>query len=237
MLISFIVPVYNEENRVNKAVKELEIYLKKAAFEYEVLFVNDGSTDKTTAKIKSLKPKIKYQIISYQPNHGKGYAIRMGMQQARGDYRLFLDCDMSTPISEFNKFIPNLKPNLVLIGSRKSSGAQVIKHQPFIREKMGQVFTLIARLLINSDITDFTCGFKLFPREASSRIFSKAVIDRWSYDAEILFLTKKYGYKVQEIPVSWIDDPRTRVTLLKDSLQSFTDLLKINFLNLSGKYR
>lgn len=237
MLISFIIPVYNEEKRVGKAIKELEIYLKKAAFEYEVIFVDDGSLDETAFKIKSLKPKFKYQLISYEPNHGKGYAIKIGMSEAKGDFRHFLDVDMSTPISEFDKFLPLLHKKTILIGSRKRKGAQVKRHQPFLREKMGQVFTILARILVNPEVTDFTCGFKLFPKEAAGKIFTNALIERWSYDAEILFLAKKYGYSILEVPVSWFDDPRTRVTLFKDSLQSFTDLLKINYLNFTKKYQ
>lgn len=237
MLISFIIPIYNEEKRVGKAVKELEIYLKNVSFKYEVLFVDDGSFDRTISKIKSLKPKFKYRILSYQPNHGKGYAIKIGMKEAAGDFRHFLDVDMSTPIGEFNKFLPLLDSKTILIGSRKRKGALVKKHQPFIREKMGQIFTLLARLLVNRQVTDFTCGFKLFPKTPAEKIFPQALIDRWSYDAEILFLAKKYGYRIKEIPVSWVDDPRTRVTLFKDSLQSFTDLLKINLFNLLNKYQ
>lgn len=236
MKITFLIPVYNEEKRVSKAIKALEAYLRKTSFEDEVIFVDDGSTDGTIVKIKSLKPKFKYKIISYNPNHGKGSAIKTGMLAANGDYILFFDVDMSTPLNEFNKFLPQLNPKVVLIGNRKGDGASIIKHQPFIREKMGQVFTLLARFIIATEVTDFTCGFKCFPKKIAKQVFSKARVERWSYDAEILFLTRKFKYKIQQIPVKWRDDPKTRVVLFKDSLQSFTDLLKIRVLDLIGKY-
>lgn len=236
MLISFLIPVYNEEKRISKAIKELELYLATFKHEYEVLFIDDGSKDRTVQALKKAKTAFKYKILTYFPNRGKGYAIKRGMIAARGDFRLFFDCDMSTPLKEFDKFIPYLNPKVVLIGNRKRKGAQVEVHQPFIREKMGQVFTLIARLLIAGEVTDFTCGFKCFPRQAALKVFEKSTVDRWSYDAEILFLTKKYKYKIQQIPVSWADDPRTRVTIIKDSLQSLVDLLTIRWKNFRGLY-
>lgn len=237
MKISFLIPVYNEEKRVSKAITALEKYLKKINFSYEVIFVDDGSTDKTIAKINSLKPKFKFRLISYHPNRGKGYAIKRGMLTAVGDYILFFDVDMSTPLTEFDKFIIHLQPGVVLIGNRKGKGAQILKHQPFIREKMGQMFTLLAQFVVAPEVSDFTCGFKCFPASVAKKVFAAAQINRWSYDAEILFLTRQFGFKIQEVPVKWVDDPRTRVTLLKDSLQSLTDLFKIKVWHFLGKYK
>ncbi len=237
MLVSFLIPVYNEEKRIAKAIKALENYLKTFKHDYEVLFIDDGSKDKTVRKIRESAPKFKYQVVSYTPNRGKGYAIRQGMLRAMGDYRLFFDVDMSTPLEEFANFLPKLNKTTVLIGNRKGEGSEVIVHQPYLREKMGQVFTLLARGLVAWEVTDFTCGFKLFPKEIALKVFEKARVDRWSYDAEILFLTKKFGYKIQQIPVSWVDDPRTRVILIKDSIQSFADLMVIRWSDLQGKYR
>lgn len=237
MFISFIIPVYNEAKRVHKAIIGLEKYLQKADFDYEVLFIDDGSQDQTAAKIQNLSPKFHFRIVSYRPNRGKGYAVRTGMLESRGDYRLFLDVDMSTPIEAFEDFRPHLDPKTVLIGSRKGEGSKVTKHQPFIREKMGQVFTLLARFFIASEVTDFTCGFKCFPKSAAVKIFPKTKIERWSYDAEILFLAKAYGFKIREVPVTWTDDQGTRVVLLKDSIQSFLDLMKIRWLSFRGVYK
>jgi dolichyl-phosphate beta-glucosyltransferase len=236
MLISFLIPIYNEEKRVGKAIKALSSYLGTFKEDYEVLFIDDGSTDSTVKKIASEKPRFQYRVINYQPNKGKGYAIRQGMMHSRGDYKLFFDVDMSTPLTEFDKFLRQLHSRTVLIGNRKTRGAEVLKHQPYLREKMGQAFTLLARLLTVWEVTDFTCGFKCYPKEVSKKVFKKARVDRWSYDAEILFLTKKLGFKIKQVPVTWKDDDRTRVVLMKDSLQSLVDLLKIRLLSVFEAY-
>lgn len=236
MLISFVIPLFNEEKRVSKAVESLNRYLSQKDFDSEVLFVNDGSTDRTVEAIKSLKPEFNFKILSYTPNMGKGYAVKAGMRSAKGSYRLITDVDMSTPISEFDKFLPELSKDLVLIGTRKGSNSKVLIRQPFFRQKMGEMYTLLSNILITFGISDFTCGFKCFPQEATQKVFSKALIKRWSYDPEILFLTRKFNYKIQEIAVEWSDDPRTRVKLLTDSLSSLVDLFRIRINDFIGKY-
>lgn len=236
MLISIIIPLFNEEKRVSKAIESLNRYLSQKDFDSEVFFVNDGSTDRTVEKIKSLKPEFNFKILSYQPNMGKGYAVKVGMCSAKGSYRLITDVDMSTPVEEFDKFLPLLNKDVVLIGTRKGSNSKVLKHQPIFRQKMGEVFTLLSNILITPGISDFTCGFKCFPKEAAQKVFSKALIKRWSYDPEILFLTRKFNYKIQEISVFWSDDPQTRVKLLGDSLSSLIDLFRIRINNFLGKY-
>lgn len=237
MLISFIIPLFNEEKRVSKAIASLKGYLSQKDFDSEVFFVNDGSTDRTVETIKSLKPEFNFKILSYQPNMGKGYAVKAGMRRAKGSYLLITDVDMSTPISEFDKFLPELSKDLVLIGTRKGSTSKILKHQPIFRQKMGEVYTLLSNILITPRISDFTCGFKCFPKEVAQKVFSKALIKRWSYDAEILFLTRKFNYKIQEIPVFWSDDPQTRVKLLRDTLQSLIDLFRIRLNESLGKYK
>lgn len=236
MKLSIIIPLYNEEKRISKTISFLENYLKNQKFEIQVIFVDDGSTDKTITKLKSLESTFKYELVSYQPNRGKGAALRRGAQEAAGDYVLFLDADMSTPISEFDKFKEFLDPKTVLIGTRKGKGAKVLRHQPFIREKMGEFYTLLARLLFVRELTDFTCGFKCFPKEVSNKVFGRSLLNRWSFDSEILFLTKKFGYRIKEIPVSWTDDPGTKVKLGRDAISSFLELLAINLYNIMGRY-
>lgn len=236
MLISFIIPLFNEEKRVSKAIESLNGYLSQKDFDSEVFFVNDGSTDRTIETIKSLKPKFNFKILSYQPNMGKGYAVKAGMRSAKGVYRLMADVDMSTPIQEFDKFLPLLENHVVLIGTRKGANSKVLRRQPFFRQKMGEVYTLLSNILITPRISDFTCGFKCFPKEVAQKVFSKALIKRWGYDPEILFLTRKYNYKIQEISVNWSDDTRTRVKLLGDSLESLIDLFRIRLNDLLGKY-
>ena len=236
MLISFIIPVYNEEERVGQAIEFLNKYLKAVSFDAEVIFVNDGSKDKTGEVINSSKPKFSFRIINYYPNRGKGFAVKTGMLAAQGDYRLLIDVDMSTPIEEFDKFVPLLSPEKIIIGTRKGKVSKVLKRQPIWRQKMGEVYTLMANFLIARGVSDFTCGFKVFPREAAKRVFEKSRIERWSYDAEIIFLALKFGYKLEELGVVWQDDKRTRVKLARDSLKSLIDLLIIRGNEFLGKY-
>jgi len=237
--LSFVIPVYNEENRLEKTLEALG-----QGFDYsgitlkEIIFVNDGSTDKTGSILKDECKRLekatdaKVKIISYQPNQGKGKAIRTGMLASIADYTLFFDADMATPLTEFKKFMPYIKKNKpVIVGTRKNGESTVVKHQPFYRESMGKVFTLLSNIILNTWVTDFTCGFKAFEYKAKEEIFGKSQVNGWGYDAEILFLAKKLGYEITEKAVLWSDDSRTRVNLIKDSFRSFKELIQIRLNN------
>ncbi len=233
--LNFVIPVYNEEKRLNKTFKALEkefifdgIKLKK------IIFVDDGSTDKTLQKLQNAKKtklkKIakKIQIISYENNMGKGYAVKQGMLASKSDYTLFFDADMSTPLSEFAKLIPYIEKNFnVIIGTRKNGHSTVIKHQPFYRELLGKGFTLLSNIILNTWVTDFTCGFKLFSKKAKNEVFKRSFVNRWGYDAEIMYLSKNLGYEIHEKAVIWSNDEKTKVNLLLDIPQTISDLIKI----------
>jgi glycosyltransferase involved in cell wall biosynthesis len=234
--ISFIIPVYNEEKRLSKTFNALKNLIMPEGYKLEaVIFVNDGSIDKTSLSIKSQalsiekKTGAKVKLISYAVNRGKGYAVRKGMLSSKSDYSLFFDADMSTPLSEINKFTPFMNEGFdVIIGTRKNGHSTVIKHQPWLREKLGKGFTLMTQLALNShQITDFTCGFKAFSRLAAQGVFQKCVIDRWGYDAEIIFLAQKLKFKLVEKSVIWTNDERTKVKLSKAIPQTLSELLKI----------
>jgi dolichyl-phosphate beta-glucosyltransferase len=233
--LSFVIPFYNEEKRIKKTINALlaGFYFNEIKLE-EIIFVNDGSKDKTEKIIlknkknieKKLKTKIK--IISYSPNQGKGYAIKKGMLASESDYTLMFDVDMSTPLSEFKKFIPFIRDNIdVIIGTRKNGKSTVIKHQPLYRELLGKGFTLLTNIILNTWVTDFTCGFKAFSKFAKNRIFEKSIIKRWAYDAEILYLAKNMNLSIKEVPVKWKNDPKTKVKLIRDLPETLKDLLKI----------
>lgn len=233
--ISFVIPVYNEEKRIGKTIKALLGGVSFAGLKLEkLIFVDDGSKDQTVSKIKDQRSKIekilktKIKIISYSKNRGKGYAIKQGMLASNSDYTLMFDADMSTNIGEFKKFMPFINKNVdVIIGTRKNGRSTVIKHQPLYRELLGRGFTLLSNVILNTWVTDFTCGFKAFSKFAKTRIFENTVIDRWSYDAEILYLAKQINLSIQEVPVVWKNDPRTKVNLIKDLPETLTDLIKI----------
>jgi glycosyltransferase involved in cell wall biosynthesis len=225
---SIIIPCYNESTRVDNIVKIFQ-YLHRLDKPWELIVVDDGSTDDTLDKLKSLKKKSDFRLISYKNNRGKGYAVKTGMLAAIGEFRLFMDVDLSTPISEMKAFSQFVGQYDVVIGTRKVKGARVVVHQPILREYLGVVFTLLSQLILNTWVSDFTCGFKCFSREAAERIFRKTKVFRWGFDSESLFLARKYGFSIKEVPVIWSNDKRTRVRFPGDIINSFGELLAIRY--------
>lgn len=226
IFLSIIVPVYNEEDRLDH-LKEIYDYFKNQKYQSELIVVDDGSKDSTLSRLNKFKEKYKLRIVSYQPNHGKGYAIKNGMLAAKGEYLLFTDVDLSTPISEIEKFIPKLKPKSIVIGTRKNDDAKVIVHQHFIRENLGKVFTFISQIVLGVKVTDFTCGFKCFPKATIADIFQKMKIERWGFDSEVIYLATKHQYKIVEIPVLWKNDFRSKVKFPQDIINSLNELMTI----------
>jgi glycosyltransferase involved in cell wall biosynthesis len=232
--LSIVIPVYNEEKRLNKTFKALsggfnfnEIQLER------VIFIDDGSTDNTVEKIRRQKEELenklgaRVDVYSYLSNNGKGYAIKTGMLISDSDYTLFFDADISTPLTEFKKFLPFIKESTpIIIGTRKNGESTVIIPQSLYRQMLGRGFTYLSNLILNTWVTDFTCGFKVFSREARNAIFSQSVINGWGFDAEALFLAKKFGFGVVERAVIWQDDKQSKVNLLKDLPQSLLELFK-----------
>lgn len=229
--LSVVIPVYNEEKRLHKTFAALEgLYAGNLFAQIEAIFVDDGSRDRTVEIIKNSNLKMPYRVISYVPNRGKGRAVAVGMKASTMDYALLSDADISTSFEEIKKFIPYLEEGAdVIIGTRKSKEAKMLKKQPFIRRNMGKGYTFLADLITGLSVSDFTCGFKIFSRKAREAIFPHARIDRWSYDTEILYLAYRKNFKIKEVPVLWTNDENTRVNLFKDTIQSFVDILRIRF--------
>lgn len=234
--LSVIIPVFNEEKRVNNLTQIIS-FLKKQRYTWEVIIVNDGSTDKTIKKLKLLKKKLRFKILSHYPNTGKGFAVKTGMLSAIGKHRLFLDIDLSTPIAEIDKFLPFLKKSDIVIGSRKMKSSKVIIRQSLLREFLGKTFTYISQKILQMNISDFTCGFKCFSKKAAEEIFAKQTIHRWGFDPEILYIGKTKRYSIKEVPVIWKNDPRTRVKFPQDIVNSLTELIKIRLNSLRGLSR
>lgn len=233
--LSIVVPVYNEATRLHH-LEEIHTFFSKLKLPFELIVVNDGSTDNTLALLKKYQRSIPLRILSLKKNAGKGAALKRGMLAARAPYRLFMDIDLSTPLTEFHKFKPLLKKYDVLIGSRKTKGARVHQRQPFLREFFGKGFTALSQFILGTHLTDFTCGFKIFSAKAAQRIFSDLTIRRWGFDSESLFLARLHHFSIKEIPVSWHNDPKSRVNLFKDIPRSLHDLLTIRYNHLKGLY-
>jgi dolichyl-phosphate beta-glucosyltransferase len=230
--------MYNEAARFPRAAPVLLRYLQAQSYPYEIVVVSDGSTDDTVAVARAeLAAAPAVRVIENQPNRGKGHALRTGMTAAQGDFVLFTDADLSTPMDELDKFWPWLEQGYdVVIGSRKMEGAQLTRRQPWLRENLGKVFTWLSDRLVTRDISDVTCGFKCFSRRAAHDLFRRARLDDWSFDAEILFLAQWRDYRIKEVPVRWHDERGSKVSMLRDGLRALRGLLRIRRNGLLGRY-
>lgn len=231
--LSFVIPVYNEEKRLQKTFKALaELKLPTGLKLQEIIFVDDGSIDYTRTKLlKFMGQNAKHnkiKLVSYDENKGKGFAIKSGMQESISDYTLFFDADISTPLAELTKFKPFMDQGIdVIVGTRKNGHSTVLKHQPLYRELLGRGFTKLAKTILQLSVTDFTCGFKAFSRKSKDAIFSKTTVNRWAYDAEVLYLSQKLGFSSAEKAVVWSNDENTKVSLLSTIPVTLFDLVKI----------
>lgn len=233
---TLIIPAYNEAKIIRGTIESVVSFLSKKTFSWEVIVVDDGSSDTTPEIVKNFKES-NVRLVRLTKNQGKGAAIRAGVKLAKGDSIVFSDADLSVPLKNIDVFIKELeKGSEVVIGSRRVKGAKIVVHQPWLRENMGRVFTFLTNLVTGVGISDFTCGFKGFSKKAARKIWGSTLVDRWAYDSEVLFLAKKYGFKIGEIPVSWKNREDTRVVLGSAVLTSFTDLLKIRFNDILGRY-
>jgi dolichyl-phosphate beta-glucosyltransferase len=236
--LSVVIPAYNESGIIRETLNDLAEYFIKKPYLFEFIIVNDCSTDQTAELVKSLsaaKPFIR--LINNQPNMGKGFSVKSGVLAARGDYILFKDADLSTPLVELEKMLPLLADGCdVAIGSRALAGSKLFVKQHWFRQSMGKAFNVFVKLLVFSGINDTQCGFKCFKKEAAQRIFSLQRISGFCFDVEILYIAKKLGFKIKEIPVSWSNRRDSRVRICRDPLKMFWDLFRIKINQLRGVY-
>jgi len=228
-LISVIIPAYNESLRISKTLNKILSFIEdNNEYDFEVIVVNDGSNDNTNEVVLSFANVI---LIDNKVNKGKGSVIRQGMLSAQGDYLLFSDADLSTPIEELEKLLSFIKDFDIVIGSRALQNDLIKEHQPFYREIMGKTFNLFVQLLVVKGIKDTQCGFKLFKNEVAKKIFGSSKIDGFSFDVETIYLASKFRFKVKEVPVLWFNDDRSKVDPIKDSIKMFRELLVIKNLH------
>lgn len=228
-LLSIIIPAYNEEKRLGLTLRKILDYLDTRQIQAEIIVVDDGSTDRTAELAgEILRDWPLYRIISLPENLGKGAAVKEGMLRASGDYILFSDADLSTPIEELEKMLPLAREGYELvIASRALPMSEIKKRQSWLRENMGKTFNFLVRLLLLKDIKDTQCGFKLFQKEAAEKIFSEMQCCGFAFDVEVLLLARQLGYKIAQVPVVWVNSPESRVGLISSSLKMFFELLKI----------
>lgn len=242
--LSIVIPVYNEQERLNKTFEALsKLRITRDLKLEKIIFVDDGSDDNTKIIIHNSKLitekllKVNIVLISYKNNQGKGYAITQGMKASVSDYTLFCDADMSTHVNEVRKFLPYIRKNMpVIIGTRKNGQSTVIRHQPIVRELLGRGFTLLSNIVLNTWVTDFTCGFKAFSKEAKDILFPQLRVKGWGFDVELLFLGRISGFEFAEVPVVWSDDRKSKVKLWKDIPKSFYDLVYVRYSSISAPF-
>ncbi len=236
--LSVIIPAYNEDVCLHRTLQAIVAYLA-GRFSYEIIVVDDGSTDRTYEVSRNFFNMNQCgQVLKNDANYGKGYSVRKGMFKARGNLRLFSDADMSTPIDELEKLHGAIGDGYDLaIGSRSLPDSDVRVHQRLYRELMGKIFNCFVQKVAVRGIIDTQCGFKLFTKEAAHDIFRRQYINGFSFDVEVLFIAFKLGYRVKEVPVTWINSPRSKVNPVTDSARMLLDLFSIRFKDLSGLYR
>ena len=236
--LSVIIPVYNEETRLPRTLKAVDEYLRRQSYEYEILVVNAGSTDRTREMVQGAMLTVRNLNIMDVKNRGKGYAVKQGMLHAKGEYRVFMDADNATSLDHVEKMWPEFANGYdVVIGSRDVKGAVIAVPQVWWRRRLGDIFNLIVQLCSGLwGIWDTQCGFKGFTRKAAEEIFARCTINRWAFDVEVLVLAKKMGYKIKEIPVRWVNDPYSRVTF-SGMVKMLVEVLEITMNNVQGKYR
>ena len=237
--LSIVIPAYNEEGRLPKTLDSVIAYLQSRLYPAEIIVVDDGSTDGTAEVAFAFQSKYsRLRLVSNKANRGKGFSVRHGMLEARGEIALFTDADLSTPIEEADKLFAAIREQGfdAAIGSRAVDRSLIEVHQSVIREQAGIFFNRLVRWIMGIEFSDTQCGFKAFRRGRARIIFEQQRIGRFGFDPEILFLAKRHGLKVAEIPVRWSHDSATKVNVAADGIRMLLELLLISWNALRGCY-
>jgi glycosyltransferase involved in cell wall biosynthesis len=236
--LSIVIPSYNEELRLPATLERIAAYIAVSGRSTEVLVVDDGSNDRTAAVAEEFREKIpSLRVVSNGVNRGKGFSVKHGTQEARGNIVLFTDADLSAPIEEADKLLNALEDNFdVAIGSRAMDRSLISVHESAFREFAGIIFNKIVRIILRLPFVDTQCGFKAFRRERCRIIFEQQRIERFGFDPELLYLARHHGLRAVEIPVRWAHSPATKVNMLRDSVQMFIDVFTIRWNAIAGRY-
>jgi dolichyl-phosphate beta-glucosyltransferase len=238
--LSIVIPAYNEASRLPGTLRKVEDFLNAGAWNFhEILVVDDGSTDETAQladQFAAANPNIR--VLRNPGNRGKGYSVRHGMLEAKGDWCLFSDADLSAPIEELDKLWNAVARNTVeiAIGSRAVDRSLIGIHQPGLRENAGKFFNWVMRRTIGLDISDTQCGFKLFRADAARKIFSRQLLERFGFDVEVLYIGHKLGCRIAEVPVRWNHVEGSKVGMFT-GLRAFEELVEIRLNSLRGRYK
>lgn len=236
--VSVVIPAFNEERRIGATLDRVVAYLEASAADFEVVVVDDGSGDRTSAVVSEHAARdARVRLVALGANRGKGEAVKRGVLAARGEWVFFSDADLSTPIEEAEKLLAKaLEGFPVAIGSRTIRGASVEVHQPWYRELMGKTFNAFVRVVVLGGFVDTQCGFKCFRGDAARAIFERTRIERFAFDVEALVVARCLGLAVAEVPIRWANEPHSRVAIFRDSTRMFLDLFRIRWFAVTGRY-
>jgi len=236
--LSIVIPAYNEALRIDQTLSRVMACVEAQGWDAEVLVVDDGSSDETPDIVQHWMQKhARLHLVQNQGNRGKGYSVRNGLLQAAGDVVMFTDADLSAPMEEAERLFAALAEGAdVAIGSRWLEKARQTIHQPLYRRFFGRCFNWVTRTIMGLPYKDTQCGFKAFRRPAAQIIFRLQRIERWGFDPEILFIARKLGYQVREVPVTWGHDERSRISYLKDGIKMLQEMAIIRGNSIAGRY-
>ncbi|HEV2854647.1 MAG TPA: dolichyl-phosphate beta-glucosyltransferase [Thermoanaerobaculia bacterium] len=228
MDLSIVIPAYNESRRLGPTLRRVVDYLRQKNVPYEVLVVDDGSSDDTSEVARQYEAE-GVRVLRQEVNRGKGAVLKVGVLASRGKEVLLVDADLSTPIEDLEKLQPRLADAQVVLGSRAVEDSDIQKHQPFYREMMGRTFNLIVQAMGVRGLRDTQCGFKLLQGDVARRLFAELQIERFAYDVELVWLARRHGYRVVEVGVRWADSPSSKVNPLTDSVRMFWDVMALRW--------
>lgn len=236
---SIIIPAYNESARIGVTLNRVLSFIQQQQWNAEVIVVNDGSHDDTQAIVHAYMEKnANLKLLENPGNRGKGYAVRNGMLHASGEILLFSDADLSAPIEEAIKLFAAIRSKAdIAIGSRWLKRDTQVRKQPLYRQLGSRGFNLALRTILRLPLKDTQCGFKAFTHSAAQMVFSPQKIERWGFDAEILYLGRKFGLKIEEVPVLWSHSSGTRLHPWRDGVHMLADVIRVRRNSLAGGYK
>lgn len=237
--ISIVIPAFNESGRIAVTLETIWRYFNDKSHQCEIIVVDDASSDNTYQIVSHLSKSLNNLTLLRLPsNKGKGASIRQGILSSSGELVLICDADLSTPIEEIEKLYPWIERGYAIaLGSRALKDSVIVRAQSWYRRNMGKTFNVFVQLLVMRGIRDTQCGFKLFTGEAARELFSRSKINRFCFDVEILFLARKAGLGIKEVPITWINSPDSRVRLFVDSFLMLMDLWRIRIYDIFGMYK
>jgi len=234
--LSIVIPAYNEEKRLPDTLEKVIAFTDRQAYPSEVLVVENGSQDRTYAVAQAFAEHYDQVILLKEEQRGKGLAVQRGMLTARGEYRFMCDADLSMPVDEISRFIPpTLQDYDIAIGSREAPGA-IRYNEPQYRHLGGRAVNTMIRVLALPGLQDTQCGFKCFTASVADELFRLQTLTGWSFDIELLYIARRRGYRIVEVPIPWYFNPESKLNVVKDAIKMGTDILTIHLNQLKGRY-